>query len=165
LSSRWWAGASGAIGLVVGALLVWLLPMPPTPAALTAFLADLIKSPGIGGLAAVVAASIAYTAARKSARSNQQSAAVSQWWENARWATDKLLSSTETTRPDEGLPAGWDALVDPDARAAITALDHLLENAPTPELSDFVLDVMAAVLDDSDPDADASPLGMDGAPE
>lgn len=67
------------------------------------------QSPGFGGLAAVVAAVIAYRAARKAADTQRVNAAAdraqreraerkNQWWARAQWALDLTLSQDTETR-------------------------------------------------------------------
>ncbi|KQY61435.1 hypothetical protein [Nocardioides sp. Root140] len=57
-----------------------------------------LTSPGFGGLAAVVAASIAYAGVKRSVRSQRDANRKQQWWERARWALDLTLSEDTTTR-------------------------------------------------------------------
>jgi len=67
------------------------------------------QSPGFGGLAAVVAAVIAYRAARKAAdaqranaeddrRQRERAERKSQWWARAQWALDLTLSQDPEAR-------------------------------------------------------------------
>lgn len=67
------------------------------------------QSPGFGGLAAVVAAVIAYKAAGRAARTSDRNAVAdrtqrdhaerkSQWWKRAEWALDLTLSQDSETR-------------------------------------------------------------------
>lgn len=48
-------------------------------------------SPGFGGLAAVIAASIAYAGVRRTTRHQREAARKQQWWERAHWALDLTL--------------------------------------------------------------------------
>jgi hypothetical protein len=50
-----------------------------------------LLSPGFAGAAAVLAAVIAYLAARRQAAVNRETARRDQWWDRARWALDLTL--------------------------------------------------------------------------
>ncbi|MCT1998241.1 hypothetical protein M3C58_08550 [Brachybacterium muris] len=173
------AVASLLVGFAAGVVLAWLLDLPQSPGAVSSFLHDFALSPGVGGAAAVVAATIAFIAASQSRRESKRAATVAQWWENARWATNMLLGSPRAPEPDgwwknlrsrrppqPAQPYGWDELTDSDAQAALTALSHLAETAPDEEHAAFVMAVLEAVLGEDnefsvDPD---SPVRQDGHP-
>lgn len=55
-------------------------------------------SPGFGGLAAVLAASIAFEGLRRSVKAQRETARKEQWWDRARWALDLTLSDQSSTR-------------------------------------------------------------------
>lgn len=101
-------------------------------------------SAGFGGIAAVVAALIAYRGVRRSAAVARQNARSAQWWENARGAADRLLSADNITPGEDDNRA---LLTDRDARAAITTLHHLGENAPSDIEAAFVQEVLGVVLE------------------
>lgn len=52
------------------------------------WLGEWLSSPGFGGLAAVVAATIAYRGVRRTVQQQQEAARKQQWWDRARWALD-----------------------------------------------------------------------------
>lgn len=73
------------------------------------WLSDWLRSPGFGGLAAVVAATIAYRAASRAAAVSRASATAdrqqrdrserkSQWWKRAEWALDLTLDDDTRAR-------------------------------------------------------------------
>lgn len=57
-----------------------------------------LTSPGFRGLAAVIAATIAYAGVRRSIRAQRDATRKEQWWERARWALDLTLSDESITR-------------------------------------------------------------------
>lgn len=79
-----------------------------------------LLSPGFGGAAAVLAASLAYGASRSNRRSENARAREERWWEQARWAADLLLQGDD--RQALGI-AALAQLVDeaPDVEAALFA--------------------------------------------
>ena len=77
---------------------------PAEPGRIELFL----RSPGFGGLAAVVAAAIAFLGVVRSNATKRKADRKQQWWDRARWALDLLLGETETAR-DVGV-AALDAL-------------------------------------------------------
>ncbi|QCU77152.1 hypothetical protein E7744_02155 [Citricoccus sp. SGAir0253] len=142
---------------------VWPLSLQPLVAWAYAF----STSAGLGGVAALFAAVIAYRGVTRSAETARRTALESaetarntsleaQWWENARWAADRLLSASDVTadtdapvgdaRILDGDEATMDLLVDHDAYAAIIMLEYLGENAPSEKASSFALDALGAVL-------------------
>lgn len=161
-SSRW-LRPSWIIGYLVTIILVALLGAlahaywPIELGTVREWLYSFSTSAGLGGVAALGAASIAYRGVTRSAQTAQDTALATaevqrataeaaQWWENARWASDRLLSvSTE----DEDL-GGEDATVailsDRDALAAIAALQHLGENAPNDTTAAFIQEVLGTAL-------------------
>ncbi len=55
-------------------------------------------SPGLGGLAAVLAASIAYAGLRRAVHQQREAARKQQWWDRARWALDLTLADDSARR-------------------------------------------------------------------
>lgn len=105
------------------------------------------QSPGFGGVAALIAASIAYAAARRQTTINRLSQRKEQWWKRAEWALNLSLSddSDERTvgfRVLESLSTSeWAAEHEGDVIAAATdrsieqrlSLDHLVSRESTSE--------------------------------
>lgn len=181
-------GATAVVGIVLGVGLAWLLDPPPAPSTVRTLLLDFPTSPGLGGLAAVVAAFVAYTAARKSREATERAGNLAQWWENARWATDMLLTSSIADKAELATGArkwklsgvfsrpswakgraadrsGWQELSDPDAEAAIIVLKHLGATAPNTELNAFIMQVMGQVLGVADGEPATDLPGVDPEPE
>jgi len=69
-----------------------------------------LKSPGFGGLAAVVAASIAYVGVRRSTAVQRKNARTDQWWDRLKWAVELALSP-EPTKYKAGIRA-LEAVID-----------------------------------------------------
>lgn len=84
-----------------------------------------LMSPGFGGAAAVLAASLAFWATRLNRRSEERRAREARWWEHARWAAGLLMKS------------------DDEQALGIAALAHLVDQAPDVEAARFA----AAALD------------------
>lgn len=114
-------------------------------------------SAGLGGVAALGAASIAYRGVTRSAQTardtalataevQRATAEAAQWWENARWASDRLLSVSTEDEDLEGEDATVAILSDRDALAAIAALQHLGENAPSDTTAAFIQEVLGTAL-------------------
>ncbi|GAA1903881.1 hypothetical protein GCM10009737_00710 [Nocardioides lentus] len=82
---------------------------------------EFFLSPGFGGAAAVVAALIAYAAARSRARIDRRLGERSQWWARAEWALDL----TRDADPYSQL-MGWNALT------------TLVNSAPTDEDAELI---------------------------
>ncbi|WMY78493.1 hypothetical protein [Citricoccus sp. I39-566] len=159
-----WIVVAFAAGGVIGMMVHSAWPIP-----LHAFLAwgyGFSTSAGLGGVAALVAAVIAYRGVSRSADTSRRTALEAsnmardtaleaQWWENARWAVDRLLSGSEVSE-DAGndsfeldvdvIDANTRLLVDEDAYAAIIMLDYLGENAPSEKARSFALDALGTVL-------------------
>lgn len=145
------------IGLVVFCLLVGagvaLLLHSIWPISLTSiskWVYAFSTSAGLGGIAALIAAGIAYRGVVRSASVSRKTAFESQWWTNARWAADRLLSAS-SVQGDEAYAVELeedydDLLTDQDAYAAIVMLSYLGENAPSDEAGDFAVEVLGAVL-------------------
>ncbi len=57
-----------------------------------------LKSPGFGGLAAVVAAGVAFIGVSRTVKAQREAARRQQWWERARWALDLTLDQESSTR-------------------------------------------------------------------
>lgn len=57
-----------------------------------------VPSPGFGGVAAVVAAAIAYAGVRRSVQAQREASRKQQWWDRAHWALDLTLSDDSTGR-------------------------------------------------------------------
>lgn len=92
-----------------------------------------LLSPGFGGAAAVVAASVAFYGTRLNRRSAERRAREGRWWDQARWATDLLLKDD-----DDAVGMG------------IAALEHLLDKAPDVEAADFAATAMEPLIFDDE---------------
>lgn len=92
------------------------------------WLSGFVYSPGFGGLAAVVAATIAYAAAVSNARAQNERADEDRWWDQARWAT-RLL-------------AGEDS----DVAIGIGTLRFLMDRAPDSQAAAFVNSAVMPVV-------------------
>ncbi|GAB3399279.1 hypothetical protein GCM10027515_05420 [Schumannella luteola] len=57
-----------------------------------------VTSPGFGGFAAVIAAAIAFAAARHQSASQRQAERKEQWWKRAEWALNLTLSGESAIR-------------------------------------------------------------------
>jgi hypothetical protein len=55
-------------------------------------------SPGFGGLAAVIAAAVAFGGVGHTVKAQRETNRKQQWWERARWALDLTLSEDSTSR-------------------------------------------------------------------
>ncbi|MCG8656765.1 hypothetical protein [Yimella sp. NH-Cas1] len=88
---------------------------------------DWLMSPGFGGAAAVVAASLAFTGAWLSRRSENNRAREERWWAKARWATELVNTS------------GTEAL-------GIAALDQLVDEASDVEAAKFASIALEEIL-------------------
>ena len=62
------------------------------------WLRDWLLSPGFGGAAAVLAAVIAFLAARRQAEVNRVAGRKEQWWKRAEWALNLTLSDKSENR-------------------------------------------------------------------
>lgn len=97
----WWPWATG--GLVLGVILGLLIP-PPYPDG--QWWGRFLLSPGFGGSAAVVGATIAAGIALHNSRSDRQQRqdadALNQWWGRFTWACEKAVS-TERGEAEMGL--------------------------------------------------------------
>lgn len=82
-------GAGAALGYALGAR---------TPVGVGAWLSEWSRSAGFGGTAAIVAAAIAYRAARAGARRQQWVDRKVQWWARAQWALERVLSEDDRTQ-------------------------------------------------------------------
>ena len=114
-------------------------------------------SAGLGGVAALGAASIAYIGVMRSAQTARVTSLTAQWWENARWASDRLLSVADEDRNQEAEDISEALLSDRDAYTAIATLHHLGESAPDDTTAAFIQRVLGMVLgldSEDDPDAD-----------
>jgi hypothetical protein len=67
-------------------------------AATLDWLREWLLSPGFGGAAAVLAAAIAFVAARRQAEVNRIAGRKEQWWKRAEWALDLTLSDKSENR-------------------------------------------------------------------
>lgn len=161
-----WIVLAAVAGIVVGSVGTWLLWLTPWPNA-TLYWREFSTSAGLGGVAALLAALIAYRASIRNAdmglkesekaREDERKAAIeSQWWENYRWAMGALFTTREEylTAEDEAaledlVPDGADRtiLVDPDTAGAIALLEHLGEAAPRIELKRLIQhEIFGAIL-------------------
>ena len=91
------------------------------------WLSGFVYSPGFGGLAAVVAATIAYAAAVSNARAQNERADEDRWWDQARWAT-RLLAG------------------DSDVAIGIGTLRFLMDRAPDSQAAAFVNSAVMPVV-------------------
>ena len=67
---------------------------------------EFVTSSGFGGVAAVVAATIAFLAAGRTSSRARRTAVEQQWWQNVRWLVDRI----EGELTDDGFRATVDAL-------------------------------------------------------
>lgn len=100
------------------------------------------RSAGFAGTAAIVAATIAYLAARQNANRQERADRKAQWWARAQWALDLTLSDDEHART-----------------VGFTMLDAL---ASSEWAGEHEADIIAAITDEAllviDPeDSDAAP--------
>lgn len=93
------------------------------------WLNDWTQTAGFAGVAAVIAAVIAYGGVRRSNRSAAQLAAANQWWEQARWASERLSGD------------------DKSAAIGLAAFAELLEAAPGSTAADFVRAAMGSIIE------------------
>lgn len=85
----------GSSGVVVGGILGRLLP----PFVLDdPFWRSFWVSPAVGGMAAVVAAVIAFGAARQSASASSRGARRQEWWYRAEWALNLAATKEDASR-------------------------------------------------------------------
>lgn len=126
----------------------------------TPWLYDFSTSAGLGGIAALVAALVAYRGVTGSAaiarntalettEVQRTTAEITQWWDNARWAADKLLTVDDAEGEGQDLSDEDQRvaqLSDSDASAAIAVLQHLGEYAPNDMTAAFVQEVLGRVL-------------------
>lgn len=103
-----------------------------------------LRSPGFGGTAAVVAALIAFWAAARSRRAENERARETRWWEQARWAVE-LIRTTDPGEEDHSVSLG------------VAALNHLVDEADEVEAARFA----RIVLDDLMPDEDEPVVDTD----
>jgi hypothetical protein len=88
-----------AAAVVLGAgVLLGRASASPGPVDATWSLAEWSRSAGFGGSAAIVAAGIAYRAARANARRQHWVDRKVQWWARAQWALDRVLSDDRRTQ-------------------------------------------------------------------
>ncbi|MFC7403280.1 hypothetical protein [Citricoccus sp. GCM10030269] len=148
-----WIAGAFLIGVAAGLLThsAW----PISLHALTSWGYAFSTSAGLGGMAALGAAAIAYRGVTRSADTSRETSLEAQWWENARWSVDRLLSvsdlavevdnaSTEDEVNDDD--SNVNLLRDQDAYAAIIMLEYLGENAPSEKARLFALDALGVVL-------------------
>ncbi|TPW77579.1 hypothetical protein [Schumannella soli] len=89
----WTAVVVGAFDLVIVGIFA-----PSAYEWLGSWLLPWLTSPGFGGFAAVVAATIAFAAARHQAASQRQAERKEQWWKRAEWALNLTLSDESAIR-------------------------------------------------------------------
>lgn len=87
-----------------------------------------LMSPGFGGAAAVLAASLAFLGTRLNRRSEERRAREARWWEQARWASDLLLKG------------------DDEQALGIAALAQLVEEAPDVEAAKFAVAALDPIV-------------------
>lgn len=154
-SSITWFPIALLVGMLFGALghAAWPIEL----GAVQEWLYSFSTSAGLGGVAALVAASIAYRGVIRSAQTardtslatsevQRSTAELAQWWENARWASDRLLSVSSEEAGLDSDDATVAILSDRDALAAIEALHHLGENAPSDSTAAFIQKVLGTAL-------------------
>lgn len=98
---------------------------------------EFVTSSGFGGVAAVVAATIAFFAAGRTSSRARRTAVEQQWWQNVRWLVDRI----------EG------ELTDDGFRATVDALTLMGKQAPGKEESLYVqriLEVLSGSLVDAE---------------
>lgn len=66
------------------------------------WLSDWSRSAGFGGVAAIIAATIAYFAARQNARRQERADRKNQWWARAQWALDLTLRTDDAHAQEVG---------------------------------------------------------------
>lgn len=93
------------------------------------WLGDWTQSTGFAGTAAVAAAVVAYLGVRRTNRNDAEVAAANQWWDQARWASERL------------------SLDDQSVAIGLAAFDELLEAAPGSKAAGFVRAAMRAVIE------------------
>ncbi|APF34910.1 hypothetical protein [Microbacterium paludicola] len=85
--------------LVAGGTVGWFIRNASDPFVLDdLFWRDFWSGPPAAGIFAVVAAGIAYFAARHGARETRRTAERSQWWDRAEWALDLARSDERVDR-------------------------------------------------------------------
>jgi hypothetical protein len=87
------------------------------------------RTAGFAGVAAVIAAAIAYSGVRRTNRSDAALAADNQWWEQARWASERLSRDERS------------------AAIGLAAFDELLDAAPGSKAAGFVRAAMGSLID------------------
>jgi len=123
------------------------------------WLGEWLSSPGFGGLAAVVAAAIAYRGVRRTVGQQQEAARKQQWWDRARWALDLTQDDDNEVARLVGLE-GLEALAESEY-----AEQHEAEviSAAVAPLLDAYGDAEGLGDLDEHPDEDAGPNGSDQA--
>ncbi|WP_347352811.1 hypothetical protein [Intrasporangium sp.] len=91
------------------------------------------QTPGFAGIAAVIAAVIAYRGVRRTNRNDADLAAANQWWDQARWASERLSGDSRS------------------AAIGLAAFDQLLEVAPGSKAAGFVRAAMRALIEQHPP--------------
>lgn len=120
------------------------------------WLDQFVRSPGFGGAAAVCAALIAFWAAHRSRRAEDERAREARWWEQARWASE-LMREVD---PDGG---------DHSLRLGVAALTHLLDEDVDVEAARFARVVLEELMprdetvDSGDVDGDTKREREEGA--
>jgi hypothetical protein len=112
VSSRW---AGVGVAVIAGTILAWFLSLRLQRTApefalllqtgstdffawLGSWLIPWVQTPGFGGIAAVVAAVIAFSAARHQAETQRQAQRKEQWWKRAEWALNLTISEKSQDR-------------------------------------------------------------------
>jgi hypothetical protein len=88
----------GAAMLLGAGVLLGRVRASAEPAEAARWLAEWSRSAGFGGTAAIVAAAIAYRAARANAARQQWVDRKVQWWARAQWALERVLSDDGRTQ-------------------------------------------------------------------
>ena len=88
----------GAAMLLGAGVLLGRVRASAEPAEAARWLAEWSRSAGFGGTAAIVAAAIAYRAARANAARQQWVDRKVQWWARAQWALERILSEDHRTQ-------------------------------------------------------------------
>ncbi|MDN5795524.1 MAG: hypothetical protein L0H79_07195 [Intrasporangium sp.] len=96
------------------------------------------QTPGFAGIAAVIAAVIAYRGVRRTNRNDADLAAANQWWDQARWASERLSGDSKS------------------AAIGLAAFDQLLEVAPGTKAAGFVRAAMRSLIETHPPTTESA---------
>jgi len=82
---------------------------------------EFLRSAGFGGFAAVVAASIAYVSSRRGDAQQQRTAQRDRWWDQAKWALDRLDNPATQDGALAALSALLERAIDDTEKAFVSA--------------------------------------------